>query len=584
MALGNPFQVLDVPQTAALPDIQKAYKTLAKQYHPDINPSPEAASRMKEINWAKAELESDDKIAAWREKLSRPRASRGSRTEARRQSAADRGDTTGKGNIKPRTRVAVTIYPKEIRLTRGSGTGSIVAVSGAPPDSIKARYTSEHLLVRRLANTAAAQFEIKLNPDSSLAGFDKEYVEITVDGKLAGRVTASLDRATWQESRSATRQARGQQPAEDQAARQAWRPRQKGTISLSHTILRFTRPHERHEVVITTSGGDAGMVRLKADRPAIRIDRLSQSASEAKYAISIGDWPPGETAASVAIGGLNFDDRTLRIEIAIPKPAPPPPPPPRPAPPPPPPRPEPAAPAPDPDPAPRQEPRPAPPPPRRPEPAAPVGPRPFTFEPRVVTLIGNPGESVLLKVALDGTPGDAIRLRTHSARLRADAAGVTGADALFRITVAEAVRADTWDVITIAARDRESTGVSVRLLRGDSASPPPPARPAPAASGASNHGPPNGGPATGNGHRPAPSGREPVAEPTLVNDAWSGLRPPPDSGLGTLPERISFGKHRGATFADVAAQAPSYLEWMLRERVGTEEQQEAARRALAAVR
>ncbi len=51
------YQILGVPDSASEADIKKAYRRLAKQYHPDANPdNPQAADRFKEISEAQATL------------------------------------------------------------------------------------------------------------------------------------------------------------------------------------------------------------------------------------------------------------------------------------------------------------------------------------------------------------------------------------------------------------------------------------------------------------------------------------------------------------------------------------------------
>jgi len=55
------YKILGVEKGAAKEDIKKAYKRLAKQYHPDVNKSPDAAEKFKEINEAAAVLGDDEK-------------------------------------------------------------------------------------------------------------------------------------------------------------------------------------------------------------------------------------------------------------------------------------------------------------------------------------------------------------------------------------------------------------------------------------------------------------------------------------------------------------------------------------------
>jgi len=59
------YETLDVPRDAGVDQIKKAYRRLARKFHPDVSKEPDAEVRMKEINEANAVLSDPEKRAAY---------------------------------------------------------------------------------------------------------------------------------------------------------------------------------------------------------------------------------------------------------------------------------------------------------------------------------------------------------------------------------------------------------------------------------------------------------------------------------------------------------------------------------------
>ena len=88
------YEILEVSETASKEMIEKAYKTLAKRYHPDLQPAEkkqEAEHQMKIINEAYETLEDETKRSEYDKKLAEER-------EAKRQEEQRKNENTNRAN------------------------------------------------------------------------------------------------------------------------------------------------------------------------------------------------------------------------------------------------------------------------------------------------------------------------------------------------------------------------------------------------------------------------------------------------------------------------------------------------------
>ena len=61
--IDDPYKVLGLSPDASDEDVKRAYRRLAKKYHPDLNPGDqEAARKMQEVNAAYEQIKNPEKF------------------------------------------------------------------------------------------------------------------------------------------------------------------------------------------------------------------------------------------------------------------------------------------------------------------------------------------------------------------------------------------------------------------------------------------------------------------------------------------------------------------------------------------
>ena len=65
MAKRDYYEVLGLERSAGDDDIRRAYRKLARQYHPDVNKAADAEARFKEVNEAYEVLSDREKRAGY---------------------------------------------------------------------------------------------------------------------------------------------------------------------------------------------------------------------------------------------------------------------------------------------------------------------------------------------------------------------------------------------------------------------------------------------------------------------------------------------------------------------------------------
>ncbi len=91
------YQLLKVEKSASRDEIKKAYRTLALQYHPDINPDEEAEDHIKKLNQAYSVLADPQQRELYDAYGSVPRGAQSFQQRAQGTGRGCRGRGMGRG-------------------------------------------------------------------------------------------------------------------------------------------------------------------------------------------------------------------------------------------------------------------------------------------------------------------------------------------------------------------------------------------------------------------------------------------------------------------------------------------------------
>src|SRR5712692_9536995 len=143
------YQLLGVAESATTDEIKKAFRRLAKQYHPDRNPNnPQAAERFKEINEAHDVLSNPEKRKKY-DRLRRYGAFAGAgnaSSRGRREGTAGWGRSAGRCRspwqcrrcARPAAAPAPPRAPRSTRVLSAMGAARCHSDKGASPSIVRA--------------------------------------------------------------------------------------------------------------------------------------------------------------------------------------------------------------------------------------------------------------------------------------------------------------------------------------------------------------------------------------------------------------------------------------------------------------
>jgi curved DNA-binding protein CbpA len=143
MADVDHYALLGVGADASAPEIRRAYRRLARQHHPDLNPRPDGGKRFAELAHAYAILNDPAQRAHYDQRLPRPAPARA----PTRPRSTIVGGTVRRGILELSPSEVRHLARQPLTLTDGHGRRVVLPAGAGPGDKITLLYAGSPIVL-----------------------------------------------------------------------------------------------------------------------------------------------------------------------------------------------------------------------------------------------------------------------------------------------------------------------------------------------------------------------------------------------------------------------------------------------------